>query len=89
MFCLPWFLTWFGHSLNHYKDVVRLYDFFLASPPLMPLYLTSVIVYYRKDEIFAIDADMASVHCLLSQVIMKKISSLLSRVRHANKKLFK
>lgn len=68
MFCLPWFLTWFGHSLNHYKDVVRLYDFFLASPPLMPLYLTAVIVQYRSEEILAIEPDMAAVHCFLSQL---------------------
>lgn len=68
MFCLPWFLTWFGHSLNHYKDVVRLYDFFLASPPLMPLYLTAVIVQYRSKEILALEPDMAAVHCFLSQL---------------------
>ncbi|KAF6214994.1 hypothetical protein GE061_009742 [Apolygus lucorum] len=68
MFCLPWFLTWFGHSLNHYKDVVRLYDFFLASPPLMPLYLTAVIVFHRKAEVLEADCNMASIHCLLSQL---------------------
>ncbi|KAK9510789.1 hypothetical protein O3M35_005501 [Rhynocoris fuscipes] len=68
MFCLPWFLTWFGHSLNHYKDVVRLYDFFLASPPLMSLYLTASIVTYRSDDIFSVECDMASIHCLLSQL---------------------
>ncbi|XP_073986790.1 TBC1 domain family member 20 [Rhodnius prolixus] len=68
MFCLPWFLTWFGHSLNHYKDVVRLYDFFLASPPLMSLYLTAAIVTYRHEDIFSTECDMASVHCLLSQL---------------------
>lgn len=68
MFCLPWFLTWFGHSLNHYSDVVRLYDFFLASPPLMPLYLTAAIVHYRQDEVLAADCNMASIHCTLSNV---------------------
>ncbi|KAL9923176.1 TBC1 domain family member 20 isoform X2 [Glossina fuscipes] len=26
MFALPWYLTWFGHSLNSYKAVVRLAD---------------------------------------------------------------
>ncbi|KAL1124390.1 hypothetical protein AAG570_001019 [Ranatra chinensis] len=68
MFCLPWFLTWFGHSLNHYKDVVRLYDFFLATHPLTPLYLSAVIVVHRQEEIFTTDCDMASIHCLLSQI---------------------
>lgn len=68
LFALPWFLTWFGHSLNSYRDVVRLYDYFLASPFLMPLYVTVAIVLYRENDIFKEDCDMASLHCLLSQV---------------------
>ncbi|XP_046988519.1 TBC1 domain family member 20 isoform X1 [Schistocerca americana] len=84
MFCLPWFLTWYGHNLNKYQDVVRLYDFFLASPPLTPLYLAAEIVVYRQDEIFAVDCDMPSIHSLLSQIpddlpfeeLLKKTSDL-------------
>ncbi|XP_055303037.1 TBC1 domain family member 20 [Sitodiplosis mosellana] len=68
LFALPWFLTWFGHSLNSYRSVVRLYDYFLASPFLMPLYVTVAIVLYREDDIFKEDCDMASLHCLLSQL---------------------
>lgn len=68
MFALPWFLTWFGHSLNQYKDVVRLYDYFLASEKLVPLYLSSVIVIYRSKEILETPCDMANLHSLLSLV---------------------
>lgn len=68
MFALPWYLTWFGHSLNQYRDVVRLYDFFLATPPLMPLYVAAALVIHRCDEIFEVGCDMASIHCLLSQI---------------------
>lgn len=68
LFALPWYLTWFGHSLNSYRNVVRLYDYFLASPHLLPLYVTAAIVLYREDEIFKEDCDMASLHCLLSHV---------------------
>ncbi|KAJ3653595.1 hypothetical protein Zmor_012837 [Zophobas morio] len=68
MFALPWYLTWFGHSLNQYKDVVRLYDFFLASPPLMPLYVAASLVVERREEVFEQGCDMASIHCLLSQI---------------------
>lgn len=68
VFCLPWFLTWYGHSLNQYKDVVRLYDFFLASPPLMPLYVAASVVVHRCDEILSVDCDMACIHSLLSQI---------------------
>lgn len=68
MFALPWYLTWFGHSLNQYRDVVRLYDYFLASPPLMPLYVAASLVIDRRQEVFEIGCDMASIHCLLSQI---------------------
>jgi TBC1 domain family member 20 len=68
LFCLPWVLTWFGHSLNTYKSVVRLYDYFLASNPLLPLYMSAAIVMYREDDIFREDCDRASLHCLLSRL---------------------
>ena len=51
IFALPWLITWFGHVLPNYSDVVRLYDFFLAGPPLMPVYLASAIVLHREKEI--------------------------------------
>ncbi|KAJ6633533.1 TBC1 domain family member 20, partial [Pseudolycoriella hygida] len=68
LFALPWYLTWFGHSLNSYRSVVRLYDYFLASPILLPLYVTAAIVLYREDDIFKEDCDMASMHCVLSKL---------------------
>lgn len=68
LFALPWYLTWFGHSLNSYRAVVRLYDFFLASPFLLPIYVTAAIVLFREDDIFKEDCDMASIHCVLSRV---------------------
>jgi hypothetical protein len=37
--------------LPDYGDVVRLYDYFLAQPPLMPIYLAAAIVLYRKEDI--------------------------------------
>ena len=51
IFALPWLITWFGHVLPNYCDVVRLYDFFLAGPPLMPVYLAAAIVLHRQQEI--------------------------------------
>lgn len=68
LFALPWFLTWFGHSLNSYRDVVRLYDYFLARPCLLPIYVTAAIVLYREDDIYKEDCDMASLHCVLSRL---------------------
>ncbi|XP_052855142.1 TBC1 domain family member 20 isoform X1 [Drosophila gunungcola] len=66
LFALPWYLTWFGHSLNSYKTVVRLYDYFLASPIYTPIFVTAAILLYRSNEILKEECDMASVHCILS-----------------------
>ncbi|XP_026678881.1 TBC1 domain family member 20-like [Diaphorina citri] len=54
--------------LNRYSDVVRLYDYFLASPKLLPIYLISVIVLHREEDILQTSCEMPSVHCLLSQL---------------------
>jgi len=68
IFALPWLITWFGHVLPDYKDVVRLYDFFLAQPPMMPVYLAAAIVLHREHEILSLECDMAMVHGLLSKI---------------------
>lgn len=76
MFALPWYLTWFGHSLNRYSDVVRLYDYFLCAPPLFPVYVTASIVLQRATDVYQCDCDMAMMHCLLSRVRMCTRSTL-------------
>ncbi|KFP41369.1 TBC1 domain family member 20, partial [Chlamydotis macqueenii] len=68
IFALSWLITWFGHVLSDFRHVVRLYDFFLACHPLMPIYFAAVIVLYRKQEVLDCECDMASVHHLLSQI---------------------
>lgn len=68
IFALPWLITWFGHVLPDYGDVVRLYDFFLAQPPMMPVYLAASIVLHREGEVLATECEMSSVHGLLSQI---------------------
>lgn len=52
MFCLSWCITWFGHDLEDYETLVRLYDLFLACPePLMPVYLSACLVLDHSREI--------------------------------------
>ncbi|KAJ8412171.1 hypothetical protein AAFF_G00144380 [Aldrovandia affinis] len=68
IFALSWLITWFGHVLSDFRHVVRLYDFFLACHPLMPIYFAAVIVLYREEEVLECECDMASVHHLLSQI---------------------
>lgn len=71
LFALPWYLTWFGHSLNSYKAVVRLYDYFLASPIYSPIFVTASIILHRADDILQEECDMAMMHCLLSKASYK------------------
>jgi hypothetical protein len=68
IFALPWLITWFGHVLPDYSDVVRLYDFFLAGPPLMPVYLAAAIVLHRREELLAAEGEMSALHGLLSRI---------------------
>ncbi|KAF5908829.1 TBC1 domain family member 20-like, partial [Clarias magur] len=42
IFALSWLITWYGHVLSDFRHVLRLYDFFLASHPLMAIYFAAV-----------------------------------------------
>ncbi|XP_070841237.1 TBC1 domain family member 20 isoform X2 [Chaetodon trifascialis] len=68
IFALSWLITWFGHVLSEFKHTLRLYDFFLASHPLMPIYLAATIVLHREKEVKQTECDMAMVHHLLSRI---------------------
>ena len=46
MFCLSWLITWYGHVLSEFRHIVRLYDFFMACHPLMPIYLAADVTVY-------------------------------------------
>ena len=47
MFCLSWLITWYGHVLSEFRQIVRLYDFFMACHPLMPIYLAADVSVQR------------------------------------------
>lgn len=68
IFSLSWLITWFGHVLADLKHIVRLYDYFIASHQLMPIYLAAAIVLYREKEILATECEMCYIHSLLSKI---------------------
>ncbi|KAL8181448.1 UNVERIFIED_CONTAM: hypothetical protein K2H54_002187, partial [Gekko kuhli] len=68
IFALSWLITWYGHVLSDFHHILRLYDFFLASHPLMAVYFAAAIVLYREEEVLACNCDMPSVHQLLSHI---------------------
>eukprot|EP00698_Gefionella_okellyi_P022513 TRINITY_DN7478_c0_g1_i1.p1 TRINITY_DN7478_c0_g1~~TRINITY_DN7478_c0_g1_i1.p1 ORF type:complete len:398 (-),score=64.83 TRINITY_DN7478_c0_g1_i1:149-1342(-) len=64
-FALPWVLTWFAHHFDSFATVCRVYDFLLASHPLMHVYMSVASVLQRRDGLLAGDCEYAAVHCYL------------------------
>lgn len=68
IFALSWLITWYGHVLDDFHQILRLYDFFLASHPLTPVYCAAQMVLMREGEVLQGDCDLPSVHQLLSRI---------------------
>ncbi|XP_063993796.1 TBC1 domain family member 20 isoform X2 [Diachasmimorpha longicaudata] len=65
-FALAEYTTWYAHKYAENRKLLhRLFDFFLGSPILMPLYLSTVIVAHRDTEIFNTTPDMGHTHKVL------------------------
>ncbi len=52
-FALGWFITWFAHSVDNLQHVSRLFDLFMAAHPLMPLYVTAIVI-----KVFIVQAEL-------------------------------
>lgn len=63
-FCLSWILTWFAHDIRDTAAVKRLFDVFLVSHPLMPMYMSVAMVVHplNRKEVLATENDFADVH---------------------------
>ncbi|RIA94998.1 hypothetical protein C1645_689326, partial [Glomus cerebriforme] len=66
-FCLSWVITWCSHDVRDLSRVVRLFDLFIASDPLITVYLSVRIVISRHKELLALECDSAIVHSFLSK----------------------
>lgn len=67
IFCLSWLITWYSHVMENLKIILRLYDLFIASDPLMPIYLAAIIVSEKAQEVLNIDCDMAMLHTVITK----------------------
>ncbi|XP_078365637.1 TBC1 domain family member 20-like [Oculina patagonica] len=68
VFALSWLITWYGHVLKDFASIVRLYDFFLATHPLMPVYFGAALVIRRRTDVLTGECEMSYVHHLLSRI---------------------
>ncbi|CAG8500680.1 3624_t:CDS:10 [Gigaspora margarita] len=55
------------HDLHDFSKVTRLFDFFIASNPLMALYLSARVVISRRKELLLLECDSAIIHGFLSK----------------------
>jgi hypothetical protein len=67
-FAVPWYITWFAHHVKNFDVACRIYDFFLASHPLMPLYFSAAIVLQQRDALLSTECDFAEVHMFFQQM---------------------
>ena len=69
-FCLSWIITWFAHDVRDTPLVKRLFDVFIASHPLMPLYVSVAMVLHptNRMEILSTECDFASMHKTLTEL---------------------
>ncbi|KAJ6199194.1 rab-GTPase-TBC domain-containing protein [Bipolaris maydis] len=56
-FALAGTITMFAHNIQDYKDITRLFDFFLARHAVMPIYLFAAVVLSKREELLEIDQD--------------------------------
>ncbi|XP_003740060.1 TBC1 domain family member 20 [Galendromus occidentalis] len=73
IFCLSWCLTWFGHDLENYSNLVRLYDLFLANDEnqyLLPVYVAAAVVLSRSKSLQLQECSLPSVHSYLRDVLI-------------------
>lgn len=67
-YCLSWVITWLSHDLDDVNKILRLFDLFLCSNPLMPLYLSAALVLSRRKQVLMEECDPSMIHTTLSKV---------------------
>ena len=56
-FALSWHMTWFSHDVPSLDQCARLFDLFISSHPLMPLYVAAVAVRSQRATILGCGPD--------------------------------
>ena len=68
VFAISWIITWFAHDLKSLSQVERLYDFFLASHPLMSLYFSASLLSWQRARLLKTQGDYAAVHQIMQEL---------------------
>ncbi|CAF0923151.1 unnamed protein product [Rotaria sordida] len=89
MFALSWFITWYSHVLDDLDIILRLYDLFIVSHFLMPIYVAAEIVNFHADQILSIDCDMPSLHQYLTRLPSELDSNTWEEIINRSLHLFR
>lgn len=86
-YSLSWVIAWFSHDLNDLGKIARIFDVFLSSTPLMPIYLSAALVLARRDQVLTQSHDMSAIHTFLSKVPQKlEIEALIVKATELEKR---
>ncbi|EGG16542.1 RabGAP/TBC domain-containing protein [Cavenderia fasciculata] len=88
MFTISWILTWFAHNFDELENIARLYDYFLSSHPLSPLYFSVVLINHFKSNLLVLECSYDVVHSFFSTLpedlpldkLIKQTQQLLEKV---------
>jgi TBC1 domain family member 20 len=68
-FALAGTITMFAHNIQEYKDITRLFDFFLAHDAVMPIYFFAAVVLSRREEMLEIEKEDEDImHAVLGKL---------------------
>ncbi|OAG00978.1 uncharacterized protein CC84DRAFT_1101096 [Paraphaeosphaeria sporulosa] len=68
-FALADTLTMFAHHIQEYRDIARVFDFFLARHTVMPIYFFAGVVLSRREEMLVIDKEDEDImHAMLGKL---------------------
>lgn len=73
-YALSWFITWFSHDLADFGEVCRLFDLFLATHPLMPLYVGAAAMHTQRQQLLAAE-EMPVLHSKLVNLSVTKMAT--------------
>ncbi len=67
-FALSWYMTWFAHDVDSLEDISRLFDLFMSSHPLMPLYVAAEVLAGARKEILKRGSDPELLYSFLNRL---------------------
>ena len=82
-FAVSWRLTWFSHTAAGLEAASRLFDLFLATHPLMPLYIGAAAITAKREALLALEPDMPVVHQFLSRMDVCLAAPVAQLAQHA------